>query len=361
MNYDYVIIGAGLAGVHLSNELLKTGASVCLLEEDRIAAGASGTSIGLANPATGRYASQSWEAEHCLNAVVQNLEIVQQTTSSPFFKQSGVLRPALEEMIAEKMRANLQASKWPDGWANWLDKYEIDQLHPGITCKIGGVWIPVALTVDVPSYLKAFVELQVSKSLSYVEDQIIGFENRNSNWLLALKSGSTIKSHTVIFTTGIQSNELDYWKHLPFIPVKGQIATYRTKKALTFQHSISASGYLGTLDTHSFVMGSTYQHKFEHVQPDEYGKEYLTKKLKKVLPDLADHSEIVDQWAGVRASTPNRMPIIGTHPNYENLHIYAGLGSKGLIYSSYLAQLLVAHLEGKDVLPDEMNINRFLT
>jgi len=71
------------------------------------------------------------------------------------------------------------------------------------------------------------------------------------------------------------------------------------------------------------------------------------------------------QWAGVRASTPDKMPIIGPHKTVKNLYLLAGLGSKGLLYSAYLADMLIQNITGSSkesesgIIAEEVHIKRY--
>jgi glycine/D-amino acid oxidase-like deaminating enzyme len=73
---------------------------------------------------------------------------------------------------------------------------------------------------------------------------------------------------------------------------------------------------------------------------------------------LAKKVQIKDSWASVRASTPNRKPYLGAHPTISNCYVFAGLGSKGLLYSSLGARYLANHLINDESLPNELKVQR---
>src|SRR5699024_9125874 len=127
---------------------------------------------------------------------------------------------------------------------------------------------------------------------------------------------------------------------------------------LPFSHSISSLGYIArTGNDRTFVQGSTYEHDFEHVTPDKEGEQYLRKRLRRTLPQLEKKVTTVDQWAGVRTSTPNRKPILGRHPGHSSLHVFTGLGSKGLLYSKFLANHYADHLINRTALFQNIDIS----
>lgn len=356
---EYCILGAGLAGVSLAHELVKVGTSVCLIDPQGIASGASGTPLGLVNPATGRYATLSWDAERCYSSILDNLRMVQEEHPTPFFKRSGILRPALDEKIATKMMANFENTLWPNDWIEWFDEDALKNFHPGITCFGGGVWLPIGLTVDIAQYLNHFVDyLEKLESFRFVNTEY-ELQKSNDEWLITFSDGTTITAEHLIYTTGATTRFSKYWDWLSMHPVKGQLAVLESRYPLSFDHAVSALGYITSLSDSHFVIGSTYEHRFEHEQIDDQGLDYLLTRFGKVLPELKSESKLISQWTGTRVSTPNRMPILGKHPSEEKLYLFTGLGSKGLLYSAYLAQKLRDYLISTIELPESISINRF--
>src|SRR5699024_9665699 len=152
MNYKvhFCILGAGLAGLSMADSLRERDIETVVIDKKAIANGASGTPGGLVNPATGRRATKAWKAEACYEAIAQNLEKVQNWAGEePFYQNNGLLRPALLEKMAVKMKAQHEKTIWPEGWCQWKTEEEIKQMHPGITCIDGGLWLPIGLSVDV--------------------------------------------------------------------------------------------------------------------------------------------------------------------------------------------------------------------
>ena len=70
--------------------------------------------------------------------------------------------------------------------------------------------------------------------------------------------------------------------------------------------------------------------------------------------------EIIDYSAGIRPTTRDRKPFIGTHPKHKNLHIFNGLGSKGVTLAPYYSNQLVEYLTAGAFLDKEVNIDRYI-
>lgn len=351
---DFCILGAGLAGLSMADALLEQDIETVVIEKNDIAGGASGTPGGLVNPATGRRATKAWKAEQCYEAIAQNLAKVQDQTGKTFYQNNGLLRPALLEKMAIKMKAQHEKTSWPDGWCQWKTEEEINEIHPGITCIDGGLWLPIGLSVNVSAYLQAYARVLQDKGIKLWTGKQPAINREQHGWHISFDD-TTIQADEILFAIGRATVNSGYWNWLPLHLIKGQVATFSTgDEPLSFSHSISSLGYMarnGSANT--FVQGSTYEHDFEHVKPDKEGEQYLRKRMRRTLPQLEEKVTTVDQWAGVRTSTPNRKPVLGRHPGHRSMHIFTGLGSKGLLYSKFLANHYVDHLtDGTGLLPD---------
>lgn len=360
MSYDFCILGAGIAGLSLADSLQDASYEIVVIEKNEIGSGASGTPGGLVNPATGRRATKTWKAEACYKAINQNLDKVAPYAEQPFFRRNGVLRPAITEKMARKMRERYRETHWPDGWCDWLSAGEIKERHPGINCIEGGLWLPVGITIDCNAYLQAYGSWLESQGVAVLTGKEANIQHGEKSWTLDV-GNQTIRAKNLVYATGYGTLSASYWSDLPLHPIKGQVARFRTKNmALDFTHSISSLGYIARLQNDStFIQGSTYEHDFDNIQTSDFGEEYLRGRLKRTLPEVEADAIITEQWAGVRVSTPNRKPVLGKHPEYDNLHLFTGLGSKGLLYGKMLADHYAEYLTKGTPLFKEVDISRF--
>lgn len=356
---DYCILGAGLAGLSLADALRNRDFDTVVIDKNSIAAGASGTPGGLVNLATGRRATKVWKAEQCYEAIAQTLAKVQAATDEPFYQKSGLLRPALLEKMARKMRDRYENTRWPDGWCQWKSEGEIKEIHPGIQCVDGGLWLPIGLSMDVGAYLKSYAQWLNKLGVTIWTGKEAKVNPHDNGWQLEFED-TTIQAKNIVFATGSSTTESSYWDWLPLHYIKGQVALFSTgDRPLSFSHSISSLGYMAqTNKPNTFVQGSTYEHDFTHLNPDEEGEAYLRQRMRRTLPRLEEEVETVGQWAGVRTSTPNRKPILGRHPEHPNMHVFTGLGSKGLLYSKFLSDHYVDHFTEGVALYPEVDIAR---
>ena len=360
MKYDFCIIGAGLAGLSLAKELNSlSNAKILVIDPLGIGKGASGSPIGLANPATGRYATKSWKSEKSLKLLESTLERVSSFSSVKIYLKNGIIRPAMDSKIAKRMKENVETSDWSDGSCKWLSENEILNEFPDLYCRDGGVWVPSGMTVAIPKYLDALANYLKENGVEIIEGHNFDTKKSKNTWVIDFNSKTNFQANHIVVTSGIKSTQYEFWKNLPLHPVKGQVAVFKTEQKFPYSSAISALGYFAGIDAHTFVAGSTYEHKFDHEETDQKGLSYIEERMLLVMPQMEGKYKLLRQWAGVRASTPDRKPFAGDHPVIESCSVLTGLGSKGLLYSSLLAKELAQYLlEGTAISP-EVSLNRF--
>ena len=60
-----------------------------------------------------------------------------------------------------------------------------------------------------------------------------------------------------------------------------------------------------------------------------------------------------------RATVDDRRPILGTHSEFKNLHIFNGLGARGVLNGTYFSKVMVDYLESEIELDSEIDVKRF--
>jgi glycine/D-amino acid oxidase-like deaminating enzyme len=358
--YDVVILGAGLAGLTLAHSCISLGLKVAVMDASSVGNGASGVPISLINPIAGKQAKLTWQATICLRSIEHRLEKIASLTASSFYTPSGILRPAMDTLTFEKFKKSYQKSFTSESWIHFLDEAEMRARLPELACEGGGYWLEKGGVVDTPAYLKALLQVAQNADVDVLlHQQSIHISQALGIW--TIKSPTVgVQTKALVVTSGFRSKEMEYWKWLPVHTIKGQVLHYRSHTYIPWRYGISGEGYLAHLNGYDWVIGSTYEHRYENENPDQMGRETLEKKADLHIASLRKHSTFQQHWASVRLGTPNRLPVIGEHPTLKNLFIFAGMGSKGLLYSSYLAELLAHYLvDPTFTLPIEVSVQRF--
>ena len=361
-NVDATILGAGIAGLSLADELIKRGLSVAIIDKNLPGSGASGAPLVLANPATGRRAKMAWNASLCYKYLKNVLESVQRETDQPFFTENGLLRPALTKEMAEDFERSPEKYDWPDGWIEWIPQIEFNNKYPFFGDNYGGLHIHKTFSIDPLPFLRSYSEYLEKNGLQTIYHSSVHI-NSDSKQLKVVNSDqqAEFESETIIYAVGSAITEMNEWNFLDFSSIKGQTISLDLDEELPFRESISSLGYMAAdpVKRNRLVIGSTYEHHYDHVEPDQNGKKALLSKLERTLPGLKSAIKSTDQWAGVRIAMKDHQPVIGRHPQKQNLFIISGLGSKGMIQSRYLAKLLADLIIENEEPPQEVSIVRF--
>lgn len=359
-DYYAAVFGAGISGTAIANELAKREKKVLLIDP-YVSENSPGAPAGLVNPATGRRARLSWKSQHCMSSL-RNLmdELIRFSGRDDLVSDSGVIRPAINEKLAENFKESLDKYDWPDGWITWMDKEEISEFNPEIAPNFGGLFLNSGFTVFVDRYLNTFRKYLREKGVDCrYESAEYQFERDENVFNIRFENGEILNTEHVIVAAGHQTPFFKDWKFLPLHRVKGQVVLFETDSDLNWEHATSAMGYSLRRGKGELMVGSTYEHKFESLDTTEEAYNQIKGKLKKMLPKLTEKVTKKDQLAGVRVTTPNKLPVIGRHPDMNNLCIYTAMGSKGLLFSQYVGSLLADHLITGEPIPEELDTKRF--
>jgi glycine/D-amino acid oxidase-like deaminating enzyme len=283
------VVGAGLAGVALTYWLSKGGAEVTLYDEVGLAGGASGIAPGLLHPYTGRKARTSARERQGLDSTLALIDLV----GEDVIRSRGIVRFVLEEAPFR------EAASQPD--VTWWSASETAEK---LDCEpLDAVFIESGLTLNVPLYLERLFALSGATLIQEHVDRPSGYD------ATVLATGPAI--------------------HLDVDRVRGQMLELRWPGGLPVPpHSLIGRKYLVPLGE-TCLVGATY----ERGEPEDAKAEILP-HIAAIYPALAD-AEVLATRVGVRVSGP---PIAGQIG--PNLYALTGLGSKGLLYHSLLAQEL---------------------
>jgi glycine/D-amino acid oxidase-like deaminating enzyme len=137
-------------------------------------------------------------------------------------------------------------------------------------------------------------------------------------------------------------------------PIKGQLIRVRTDVPPGLL-PVSGLGYVVQSGS-DIVIGSTYEHSFQHVEPVPADATGLLDRAIEFLPWL-DGAEILEHRAGVRVTVPGtRLPMVGPLPGHTKTWIISGLGSRGLLMAPWIAESLADWFSDPSSAPRELAI-----
>lgn len=349
--YDYLIVGQGLAGTVLAWHLLDAGKRV-LIVNDTMLPSASLVAAGIYNPLTGRKLVKTWLADTLFPYALKFYHQLETKLNVRLIYPADIVRPY--RSIEEKERFQHYALE--EDIAKYIAQ-DVDSQNAivGIHAPFGGLKVTGSGWVD----LSALLELsrgEFIKNGQYYEN------NFDTNELIFNQDTVSWKEFSIgkiLFCQGADARENSLFGWLPFNPVKGQVldATFSILK--TEQIVNQGIFIMPGREADQYRIGATYSwHDLDWNTSDD-GRAYLEAKLKPLL-DGGDYT-IHKQQAGLRPASKDRRPLIGIHPEFPDVGIFNGLGTKGVTLGPYFANSFMEYLEhGKELIP-EVNISRYFS
>ena len=349
VDYDYLLIGQGLAGTNLAWHLTEAGKRFLIIN-DSSRPSSSMVAAGILNPLTGKKLVKTWMADELFPYAFDFYSRLEKVLDSSFFHPIRMYRPyrSLEEQ-------NYYLAQTADsGIARYVEKdLSTPNYEHCIHAPYGGLHVKGAAWLDIPVFL----------------DKSRGFFLRNSNYLEAeFKESDLQVSDTtvnwkgysfnkVILCQGVEASVESLFGWLPFNPVKGQVLDVFIP-SYPVPDIVNQGIFILPIADGRCKVGATYSWHDLDWECTTEGRAYLQEKLR---PLLKGPYEIRHQKAGIRPSSKDRRPMIGLHPENNKVGIFNGLGTKGVSLSPYFACHFVDHLEkGKDLNP-LVNIDRYFS
>lgn len=343
MQRDVLIVGFGLAGWALTEVLKKQGISFVVF--DPLETSSSKAATGIYNPVVLKR----------FRAVGQAKALME--TSMPFYSQPQYVNFKHTMSIFRVFADAAEQNKWTIASDNTeLSPYLVAttptlNTHIKSPFGLGKVhhtgWINTVALLTVAQRMLESDGCFVSETFNYKALSVCSNGVSYRNW----------NATRVVFAEGVGVAHNPWFSKLPIIPNKGEWLIVSCK-GLDLDNIVKGSVFIVPLGSDVYRVGATYERVFDHTLPSKTGKDWLVAQFKKVV-DLP--FEVLHHGAGLRPTTPDRKPIIGQHPNHDNLWCVNGLASRGVLWAPYLASLLVEVLKGTQTIPETLHVRRFFS
>ena len=343
MSPDVIVIGAGIVGAACAQALAQAGRQVLVL--DARLGGATGAGMGHLvvmddNPAElalSQYSVGLWRA------------LAPQMPADCAFSGCGTLWIAAngEEMAAaEDKRQRLQSH----GIAcHLLDAAALARAEPALRPGLaGGLEVPGDGIVYAPNAAR-WLLAQGGEKIRVEHAEVAAVDGRR----VRLADGSDRHAPQVLLANGIQATQL--CPELPIRPKKGHLLITDRYPGLV-QHQLVELGYI-TSSHHSqgpsvafnlqprptgqLLLGSSRQFDTTDMAVEHGLLEAMLQRALAYMPGLVSLNAI-RSWTGLRAATPDSLPLLGAHPWRENLWLAVGHEGLGVTTALGSARLLAA-------------------
>lgn len=376
--FDYLVIGAGIAGCSLVHFLKNYSSSILLIDKNEdVAFGASGAAGAFLSPLLGKPNKFKDLVTKSLNFSINYYK--------EFFSDElincGTCRIPKNQEDEEKFQSYIP----------FMD-FEYEKFEEGYFFPIGSVVKPY----------------EVCKKLSKDVDKLFNFnvtkiERIEDFWLI----NNEIKTKNLFLTTGANISLIDeeyfdiraVWGQKIDILTSSKIdINYHKECSLSKSKKIDENRYLVSIGaTHNRfnkdMKNSSYNLELANINKIEHNeetKEIIEADIQKLLKKANDikelkNIEVIDVKIGARASSVDYFPMVGklvdskksiekfphikngTHIKNENLimkdnlFVLNGVGGRGFVLSLYLANQLVENIFNNKKLDDEITNYRLFS
>ncbi len=337
--FDFIIVGQGLAGTALAWQLRWRGCRVLVIDRGD-AVTSSRVAAGLLTPITGKRLALTWRLAELWPAAVAFYRRVEAETGEAFFHERPAVRlfqnEEEREIFAKRAGAEFRGLvRQPDPLVNadWF------------TNPLGGFEMTRAGQLATGRYLDASRAAFERDGCFRVAEVGASDIEVSANAVRLPRLG--VEARGLIFCQGFA--ESPWFPAVTFNAVKGEVLTLRIP-GLAEERIAHRGVWLMPVGGDVFRAGSTYDRDALDRVPTERGRGEIASRLREFL---RLPFEVTNHVAAVRPVVADQRPVVGVHPEYPQLGIFNGLGSKGALqaphFAGQLADLLTSrHRTGMD-------------
>ena len=331
--WDVVIIGAGVIGLSLAVELRRAGLSVVVLEKHQPGREASWAAGGmLADREAGTsLAGLARASAEMYPEYVQRLQ--DESGVEVDLREQGTIR-------------YLDDDHRPEPTGELLSTQDLNRLEPELSYSAPAVFLPERC-VDPRLLMEALVgsakHLGVDISSG---SEVVGIEAACDRAVEAVTTKSRYPGNVVVNCAGAWAGQIGPIA-LPTVPKKGQMLAVtpaivshvvRGNGVYLIPRSVSSTG--GRL-----VIGSTIEDAGFDKRTDSETIQRLHQAAAVLAPNIG-RAKILEDWAGLRPSTPDGLPIMGATP-IANYFVATGHYRDGILLAPITAKLMAQAIRGE--------------
>jgi len=351
-HHDIVVIGAGIAGATITNELLERGQSVCVVDAaSNPASACSSHAYAIAHPHIGKGSPR-------LLRLTRIAFLMAETRWGKQWQQHGIFQPSKKDKVfhCEEMAEYLRLLDLDESIAQPLEK------HQAATCcgmAQSGVWLPRGASLSLANATHQL--LGAHENLTCIWNlKITRLEFQNHRWvLLDDKNAPVMTANKVIVAAAMGAKPLlsSIDIRLPLKPVRGQLTTFSVAPNDPWVNylprvGISGDGYCLPAQkmadgSYRWIVGSSFDEGEDDLSPRHSSDVFNREQAKGLVGFLQGDPEslkIRDCFVGVRSVAGDRLPIIGALAQRPGIFLAIALGSRGVLWSALAAKLIVSQV-----------------
>ncbi len=351
------VIGAGVAGAATAHALAGYGVEVTVLERaDAVARGASGNPVGVFRPLVSRDDNRASRLTRA--AFLHDLR-AWASLSGVEWSRCGVLHLAKDAEAAAKQQRALADTAPPGELARWVELDEARELAnwpvaaPGTFYPMAGWVVPASLCrawLDHPG-----IRVRTGRAVAHLQAVPEG-------WQLLGEAGTVLaEADAVVLANARDAASLLPDQAWPLHTVRGQITQLPPGSLPEISRVIAREGYVAPGMERPLV-GATYEHDDADTAPRAASDLSNLARLEAILPGASERfpADQVSGRASLRATLPDRLPLVGAIDGHPGVYVAAGYASRGVVWAGLLGEALADLMTGQP-LPLEADLMRAIS
>ncbi|MEY3237081.1 MAG: hypothetical protein RI883_1182 [Bacteroidota bacterium] len=340
-----LIVGAGISGIAIAKHFIDCKHSVSLIDS-----GINRSSViaaGMINPIVFRRMTKSWRVDEFLPYLENFYTTFEKECNEHFFIPITIRR-----MFSTEQERNL-----------WIERQNNESFNAYIfpltdeDDKFNGAFNQFGSgRVKKSSYISASIFLKATKKWIGEGNIFLQESVDYSEIDPVLHSYKGITYDHIVFCEGVEVKHNPWFQNMPINPTQGETLTITSENIIETE-SLNRKCFILPIGNQQFKVGSTYVWDTYNSDITAAGRAEIEKNITYLTTELYT---VIDQNAGIRPTTLDRRPLIGTHSNYPNIHIFNGLGAKGYMLAPLLAKEMVEHILYGRLLDKEISISRLI-
>lgn len=346
-----IVIGAGIIGCACAAALAERGWRVDVIEAASTGGGATAAGMGHLvvmddNPAELALCRRSLQLWRALAAAQPERHE---------YAQCGTLWVACddEELAAAAAKQSVLAGA---GVASeLLDATRLQQAEPALR---GGLAGALLVPGDALVYAPKSAAILLHQAQRHGARLVRGEVRQAEAGAVALADGSRLTAQHIVVANGLAAGVL--FPELPLRAKKGQVLITDRYPGL-IRHQLVELGYIKSAHaasgdsvafnlqprpTGQIMVGSSRQFDRSDRPLDHALLSRMLAQAVRFVPELAQLNAI-RAWSGVRAATPDGLPLLGPHPRHRGVWLATGHEGLGVTTALASAELLAQQISGQ--------------
>lgn len=343
---DYIVVGLGIAGISICEQLEASGRSFIVIDASRKTA--TRIAGGVVNPVVLKRINPVWKAELFYKYAKPFYVKLQQKLGKDLVQDIQIRRIFA---TAEEQNDWIVASDSPV-LEPFLSPEIIRNNNPAIHASFGLGAVTGSFRVDTDVLLDSYRDHLLKRG----ELILAKFKHEEIKLAEAGIEYDGILAKRIVFAEGATVIENPLLNADFLIPKKGEYLIIHAPE-LRSESILKGPFFIIPVGNDHYQVGATFAHGDHTYDHTSEGKQKIIKAIRKMI--VCDF-EPVDQIAGMRPTVKDRRPLVGSCKD-DRVYFFNGLGTRGLLMAPLLSEWLFDNMESGSSLPKEVDIKRFLS